>query len=116
VQQTSILHWDGAAWSVVPSPNVNQRNNYLFAVSGVSADDAWAVGFYDTGSELRTLTEHWDGTTWSIVRSPNAGEAIDELYDVAVLGPEKAWAVGSFVKWPLLGIWATLAERLSCLR
>ncbi len=53
VYQTSIFHWNGTAWSVVPSPDVNQENNYLWSVAGASATDAWAVGFYDTGTELK---------------------------------------------------------------
>ena len=94
VYQTSILHWNGAAWSVVPSPDVNQRNNYLWSVAGASATDAWAVGFYDTGTELKTMTQHWDGSTWSVQPSPNASTYIDELLDVAIISPTNAWAVG----------------------
>ena len=36
VYQTSILHWDGEEWSVVPTPNQTQLNNYLFDVVGLS--------------------------------------------------------------------------------
>jgi hypothetical protein len=94
VYQTSILHWNGTAWSVVPSPDVNQENNYLWSVAGASATDAWAVGFYDTGTELKTMTQHWDGTAWTIQPSPNASTYIDELLDVAMVAPGDAWAVG----------------------
>jgi hypothetical protein len=94
VFQTTILHWDGAAWSVVPSPDQTQLNNYLFSVDGISASDAWAVGFYDNGFQLRTMTQHWDGTAWSIVPSPNGSDVIDELVDVAALSADDVWAVG----------------------
>jgi hypothetical protein len=43
---TLILHWDGSQWTIVPSPNpagLNQPNQ-LFAVTGESAHDLWAVG------------------------------------------------------------------------
>ena len=96
VYQTSIWHWNGTAWSVVPSPDVNQLNNYLFSVDGTSASDAWAVGFWDTGFELRTMIQHWDGVAWSIVESPNSSDYIDELLDVAALTGDDVWAVGQF--------------------
>ena len=92
--QTSIFHWNGTAWSVVPSPDVNQLNNYLWSVDGTSATDAWAVGFYDTGFELRTMTQHWDGTSWTIQPSPNSSDYIDELVDVATISPTDVWTVG----------------------
>ncbi|MDP9222784.1 MAG: hypothetical protein M3P18_02825, partial [Actinomycetota bacterium] len=94
--QTSALHWDGTAWSVVDTPNVNQQHNYLYTGVGISADDAWAVGFYDTGQfTIHTLIEHWDGSSWSVVASPNAGDAtINELTDVAKIGAQALMAVG----------------------
>jgi hypothetical protein len=94
VYQTTILHWNGSAWSVVPSPDVNQRSNYLWSVDGTSGNDAWAVGFFDTGNELQTMTQHWDGASWTIVPSPNASTYIDELTDVAAVSPTDVWAVG----------------------
>jgi hypothetical protein len=94
VYQTTILHWNGTAWSVVPSPDVNQNSNYLWSVDGTSATDAWAVGFFDTGFELRTMTQHWNGTSWTIVASPNASDVIDELSDVAAVSPTDVWTVG----------------------
>jgi hypothetical protein len=94
VFQTTILHWNGSAWSVLPSPDVNQRSNYLFSVDGTSASDAWAVGFFDTGFELRSMIQHWDGTSWTIVPSPNASDVIDEPTDVVAVSPDDVWAVG----------------------
>jgi hypothetical protein len=94
VYQTTILHYNGSAWSVVPSPDVNQESNYLFSVDGTSGTDAWAVGFFDTGFELRTMTQHWDGTAWTIVSSPNASDVIDEPSDVAAVSPTDTWLVG----------------------
>jgi hypothetical protein len=62
-----IEHWDGTAWSVVPSPNPNpQGNNGLVAVAGVSARDVWAVGHQLLGP----FTEHWNGKSWNIVAAP----------------------------------------------
>ena len=45
-----ILHWNGTAWALVPSPNPGPETG-LFAVAASSASNAWAVGrFLDPGS------------------------------------------------------------------
>jgi hypothetical protein len=109
--QNTILHWDGAAWSVVPSPDVNTQNGYLWDVVSLAKDDAWAVGFYDTGTALRTVTEHWDGEAWSIVPSPNAHTTIDELTGVAATPDGDVWAVGE--SFDDLFSFATMAQRFT---
>jgi hypothetical protein len=83
--RTLVEHWDGAAWSVVRSPNPGEFSE-LFDVSAVAADDIWAVGDAD-GS---VLTEHWDGRAWSIVPAPFNGE----LDGVIAETPTFALAVG----------------------
>lgn len=93
--QTSAFHYNGTSWSVVPTPNVNQRNNYLFDVAGVAPNDAWAVGFYDTGTVLKTMIQHWNGTGWTIVSSPNGSPGSNELTAVAAVSATDIWAVGS---------------------
>ncbi|HVF99441.1 MAG TPA: hypothetical protein VND68_06360, partial [Chloroflexia bacterium] len=69
---TLIEHWNGSAWSVVPSPNMGAYSNTLWDVAAISANDVWAVGTYQSaaGAPSRTLTLHWDGSGWSIVSSP----------------------------------------------
>ena len=60
---TFIEHWNGTAWTPVPSPSPG--TGYLDALFGVSATgrhNAWAVG---TIGYSRTLMVHWNGRTWS---------------------------------------------------
>ncbi|HEY1253071.1 MAG TPA: hypothetical protein VGH97_17960 [Thermoanaerobaculia bacterium] len=112
VNQTSILHWNGTAWSVVDSPNRSERNNYLFGVVGQAAGRAWAVGFWDNGVQLLTLIEHWDGLTWNVIlASPNASDAINELTGVVSVGPDEAWAVGQ--EFGAFN-WETFVAHLAC--
>jgi hypothetical protein len=101
--QTWIIHWDGTAWSRVPSPNPpGGQNARLTAVAAASADDAWAVGSYSGPNDSpktpwSPLIEHWDGTAWSVVPSaaiPDA--AFPVLTGVAVTSPTDAWAVGVY--------------------
>jgi hypothetical protein len=95
--RTLIENWDGASWSVVPSPNAGSGNNQLEEVAVVSEDDVWAVGSFEKETTLHSLVLHWDGSIWTRVRSPSPGASLGAanlLLDVAVLGPSDAWAVG----------------------
>src|SRR5438093_102720 len=94
--QTLIEHWDGTAWSIVPSPSPGAVVNDLRAVSALSGNDAWAVGFCAGWYRSSTLILHWDGGSWSRVPSPNpnAGFASNELYGIATFSPDDIWAVG----------------------
>lgn len=90
---TLILHWDGSAWSIVPSPNDggNTVDNHLLAAAAVASNDVWAIGFSGFG----TLAEHWDGASWSIVETPNIPRSEPLfLQSVVALRNHNVWAVG----------------------
>jgi hypothetical protein len=98
-EKTLTLHWNGSAWSKLPSPNPASGNYSLRGDSAGSPADAWAVGSYCTTSTcatMETLTLHWNGTAWSKVASPNPGPVRDELSGVTTLSPAGAWAVGDY--------------------
>jgi hypothetical protein len=89
---TLTQHWNGTAWSIVPSPNRPQETDaWLLGVAAISANDVWATGFDHTGA----LAEHWDGTSWSIVATPNPSGSFGELAAVAAVGTSDVWAVGN---------------------
>jgi hypothetical protein len=92
--QTITAHWDGSAWTIVPSPNPG-GNNFLFGVTAASANDVYAVGRYDNGSVDRTLIEHWNGSAWSVVPSPNIGSLDNGLEAAAAVSSNDVWAVGA---------------------
>jgi len=59
--------WNGARWSIQPTPNPPRGGGYLNGVACTSATACTAVGAtnpFTPGS--RTLAERWDGTRWSI--------------------------------------------------
>jgi hypothetical protein len=88
------MHWNGAIWSIVPSPTVG--NDILYAVDAISANDVWATGRTKVGySSSRTLTLHWDGLSWMVVPSPNDSTTNNNLYAVAAVAANDVWAVGS---------------------
>ena len=95
--RTLIEHWDGTAWSVVPSPNKGPFPNSLSAIDAVAPDDIWAVGTWFTKAFVdRTLTLHWDGASWQRVKSPNAGRSAtaNDLVAIAAVAADDVWAVG----------------------
>jgi hypothetical protein len=96
---TLIEHWNGAAWSVVSSPNGNSTGNVLTSISANSPTDIWAVGDLTApGIEVRTLALHFNGSTWSIVPTPNrvhGGNLTQNvLTSVVAAGPNDVTAVG----------------------
>jgi len=98
---TLTEHWDGSAWTVVPSPDGPSGNGDLEAVSAVATDDVWAVGH----AGLATLAMRWDGSAWEIVPTPSPGGA-SFLADVAAFSATDVWAVG----YTQSGTNATLVE------
>jgi hypothetical protein len=92
--QTLVEHWNGTAWSVVPSPNVGASTNELSALSALTINDIWAVGYYENGTARQALVEHWNGTVWAVVASPNPGAGGSWLFGVSALTNNDAWAVG----------------------
>jgi hypothetical protein len=90
------LHWNGTAWSVVPSPT---GAGLLQGVRAVSATSAWAVGDTENpDTTTGTLTMRWNGTTWSTVPSPDPGPFgyTNELRSVTATSAKNAWAVGYY--------------------
>jgi hypothetical protein len=92
--RTWIIHWNGTAWTRVPSPSP-KSGAQLNGVAVASARSAWAVGSYTNIATGRSqqLIEHWNGHAWTQVPSPaiRSGAA---LMGVAVASPGSAWAVG----------------------
>lgn len=92
---TLAEHWDGTAWTTVPTPNPSPGLNHLFAVAVVSSNDVWAVGSTagkNTGDT--TIAEHWNGSTWSAVPTPNGPGGGSDLFAVTAIASNNVWAVG----------------------
>jgi hypothetical protein len=94
MEQTLIEHWDGSAWSVVPSPNKGGYWNNLEAIAAVSADDIWAVGYWsDPPGQSQALIVHWNGSFWQTVAAPKTPFG-SELRSVTVISKNDIWAGG----------------------
>jgi len=75
----TVLHWDGAIWSKVPSGTTNVLNG----VWGSAPNDVWAVGWGG-------LIVHWNGSVWTSVSSDTALD----LYGIWGSAANDVWAVG----------------------
>jgi hypothetical protein len=93
---TLIEHWNGSAWSIVPSPTPGAYPT-LNAVAARSASDVYAVGFNEpsvNGGVQQGLILRWNGSAWSAGTDPTAG-TFSPLYGAATLpGATAEWAAG----------------------
>lgn len=93
-QHALAMNWDGASWSIVPSPIPSSDQDSFDGVTTISSNDVWAVGSsVPHGAETTPVTTHWDGTSWSVVPAPNAGSS-GSLWGVAAVSSDDVWAVG----------------------
>ena len=102
---TLIEHYDGTAWSVVPSPNIGPhsslQSNVLNGITALSPTDIYAFGSVvaaDGSEEFSTLVLHWDGTAWTVIPSPDPpgkGGLLDVLYAGVSPAPGSLWIVGT---------------------
>lgn len=98
--RTYAQHWDGTAWTWVPTPDREgaPATNFLFGVGGAAPADVWAVGYSrNPGQPSVTLTEHWNGSSWSIVPSPSPSPSGSYLLAVSAGAADDVWAVGEQV-------------------
>lgn len=89
------LHWNGTHWQSIGSPDVAEGGkNALVAVSGISTNDVWAVGFYvQQRGSLGPIIEHWNGKSWSSVTHLDATNNV-QFTSVKALAGDDVWAVG----------------------
>jgi hypothetical protein len=95
-----IEHWNGASWSVMPSPNPSGSfGGNLTGVSCISATSCTTVGGFNTNSGLShqaTSGAIWNGVSWSEVTTPDpAGVNNVEFDGVSCLTNSACHAVGN---------------------
>jgi hypothetical protein len=102
--KTLIEHWNGTAWTTVPSPTPSPAGA-LERVAVVSPTNAWAVGWTGNGtSDFNALIDHWDGKSWNVVPVPPSVDADIGLNAVAATSASNAWAVGGTMTSPRHGV------------
>jgi hypothetical protein len=81
-----IEHYNGSAWSRVPSPDVDTQT-VLNGVVALSSTNAWAVGY---ASNQGAVVMHFDGNSWTATTLPN----LSSLTAIAALSASDIWAAG----------------------
>ncbi len=97
---TLIENWNGASWSIVPSPTPTDPGvvgAVLQGVSCASASSCVAVGFStdSNGENLRGVIEQWNGSVWSLAPAADTGQPFDQLSGVQCVASDDCWAVGN---------------------
>jgi hypothetical protein len=89
------LHWDGHAWSIMPSENVGSSGyrTYIYDAVATAKDDLWAVGSsYDHHTPFII---HSTGQTWgSVFHYTTPATVTVELQGITAAGKGNLWAVG----------------------
>lgn len=95
---TMTAYWNGAQWTLVPSPNPAANGDFLLGLFAKGAGDVWSVGtYYDTSMIRHNLAIHWNGTSWSNYVMPNQGSNMNELFDAQPIpGTTAALGAGDF--------------------
>ncbi|CAN5782609.1 hypothetical protein BH11MYX4_BH11MYX4_14050 [soil metagenome] len=63
VGDTTLQHWNGAAWSSEYSIDGSPAPGLIVSISGSGASDLWAAGNQNNAA---SFAAHWDGTKWSL--------------------------------------------------
>jgi hypothetical protein len=92
---TVIEHWNGTAWSIVPSPTPNAASFALDAVAARNSTDAVAAGWFipANGGPQQGYILRWNGTSWSTDTDPS-GATFSPIYGAATATGAPEWAVG----------------------
>jgi hypothetical protein len=93
---TLAERWNGAAWTIEPTPSPSTTDNQLSAVSCASAGDCTATGQYrKADGRAVSLAEHWNGRTWAVQNTPNPpGATFSSLDGVSCASAGNCIAVG----------------------
>jgi hypothetical protein len=95
-----IEHWNGATWTIFPTPQPGGNNVDLNGVAAIASNNVWAVGDYEldpTGTHIKTFAEHWNGATWTLdLTTPNPNPTFSLLSGAAADPSGNVWAVGTY--------------------
>lgn len=103
-----VERWNGTSWSLVSAPDPGLDDEILAGVTAVSANDVWAVGFVNGGSQASApaVILHWNGANLSVVNGADLQCGYDQLNAVGAFSANEIWGVGTTCS-------RTLVERYS---
>jgi hypothetical protein len=96
-QHPLVIHWNGNAWDLVPTPTPPGIDIQLRGVLALTPADVWAVGWKSrpgVRSPKAPVAIHWNGAGWTFPSAPAVGKS-SSLFGVAGVSSTDLWAVGS---------------------
>jgi hypothetical protein len=95
---TLIEHWNGAAWSVVPSPSPAGASFVeLLDVSCGAANRCNALGIVENNGAVHSFGAHWNGAAWFLDTIPTSDFASGvSLSSLSCPTAKTCFAVGSY--------------------
>ena len=108
--QTLAYHWNGSAWTIVPTPSPSPYPGGgwadLQSVEAIAPGNVWAAGGQriqapDGFVGTHLLVEHWDGSQWSVVPAPmTVGGSGNFVDDIEAIAANDIWFVGDWLEFP----------------
>lgn len=105
--RTLVQHWDGASWTIVPSPSPSPcpscTHATFDAVAAAAPDDLWFAGgkrVQGPGGFLGThiFVARFDGAEWTVMDTPlTAGGSGANVRDIEIIAPDDIWFFGDFI-------------------
>jgi hypothetical protein len=105
---TLTEHWDGAKWTIVPSPfdhgsdsTTSISSGALVSVTARASNDVWAAGESftftdgDPAGVRQALLIHWDGTRWTRETAPTTGTYNSVQGIATTIGGHVIWATNA---------------------
>lgn len=86
--RTLVEHWDGHAWTVMPTPMPSKPLAGLRQIAAISDHNLWAL---DSNGVLL----HWNGSSWSSASFPNADQNGYSIKRLAAQPDGQLWLVGT---------------------
>lgn len=99
IYKTLVERWNGSSWSTTSSDNPGSNGNYLYSVSVVDNNDAWADGYYvDSSGQERPMLLEWNSTTSNWDNHSGDLPSLSHfgtLYSISFLSTSEGFAVGN---------------------
>ncbi len=115
-----VVHWDGQAWSMVPSANAGSSGyrTYIYDLAATAKDDLWAVG--SSFDHHTPIILHSTGQAWeSAFHYTTPATVTVELQGVTAVDKDTIWTVGytgttTLVMRPAGDDWKVVASPNRC--
>lgn len=102
--ESLVEHWDGAVWTIVPSPSPPNSAVTLHGVHCLAPTDCIAAGDNPALLAGSTFIERWDGTSWVIEPSADVPAPTNDWLNAVTCMTTRCVAVGGYQNKALPGI------------